>query len=126
MKKKTIVKIMTIALMVAMISICLSNVVLATDFVSYSPKPADNSGASGSAQNILNAILSVTQVIGIGVAVIMLVVLAIKYISASPGDKAEIKKHAVIYVVGAVILFAASGIIQIIKQFATNIQPGAK
>ena len=126
MKKKTIVKIMSIALMVAMISMCLSNIVLANDFVPYSPTPSDNTGASTSAQNILNAILSVAQVIGIGVAVIMLVVLAIKYISASPGDKAEIKKHAVIYVVGAVILFAASGIIQIIKQFATNIQPGAK
>ena len=122
MKKKTIVKIMTIALIVAMISMCLSNVVLATDFVDYSPAPSDNSGASGSAQNILNAILSVAQVIGIGVAVIMLVVLAIKYISASPGDKAEIKKHAVIYIVGAVVLFAASGIIQIIKQFAANIK----
>lgn len=122
MKKKTIVKIMSIALMVAMISMCLSNIVLANDFVPYSPTPSDNTGASTSAQNILNAILSVAQVIGIGVAVIMLVVLAIKYISASPGDKAEIKKHAVIYIVGAVVLFAASGIIQIIKQFAANIK----
>ena len=50
----------------------------------------------------------------------MLIVLAIKYISAAPGDKAEIKKHAVIYIVGAVVLFAASGIIQIIKTFATD------
>lgn len=123
MKKKTIVKIMSIALMVAMISMCLSNIVFAGDgFVNYSPTPSDNTGASTSAQNILNAILSVAQVIGIGVAVIMLVVLAIKYISASPGDKAEIKKHAVIYIVGAVVLFAASGIIQIIKQFAANIK----
>lgn len=122
MKKKTIVRIMSIALMVAMIAMCLSNVVLAADFVDYNPEPSDNSGASTSMQNILNAILSVVQVVGIGVAVIMLVVLAIKYISAAPNDKAEIKKHAVVYVVGAVILFAASGIIQIIKKFATNIK----
>ena len=50
----------------------------------------------------------------------MLIVLAIKYISAAPGDKAEIKKHAVVYVVGAVILFAATGILQIIRTFATQ------
>lgn len=122
MKKKTIVRIMSIALMTAMIAMCFSNVALADGFVNYDPSPADNSGASSSMQNILNAILSVVQVVGIGVAVIMLVVLAIKYISAAPNDKAEIKKHAVVYVVGAVILFAASGIIQIIKNFATNIK----
>ena len=51
----------------------------------------------------------------------MLIVLAIKYISAAPGDKADIKKHAVIYVVGAIVLFAATGILQIIKSFSTNI-----
>ena len=52
----------------------------------------------------------------------MLIVLAIKYISAAPGDKAEIKKHAVVYVVGAIILFAATGILGIVKNFATNIE----
>lgn len=81
----------------------------------------DTSGAARSINRILQAALTITQVIGVGVAIIMLIVLAIKYISASPGDKADIKKHAVVYVVGAIILFAASGILQIIKNFAKNI-----
>ena len=81
----------------------------------------DNSGASGSVQNIIGALITIIQIVGSGVAIIMLIVLAIKYISAAPGDKAEIKKHAVVYVVGAVILFAATGILQIVKQFASNI-----
>ena len=51
----------------------------------------------------------------------MLIVLAIKYISAAPNDKAEIKKHAVVYVVGAVILFGATVILEIIKNFALQI-----
>jgi hypothetical protein len=52
----------------------------------------------------------------------MLVVLAIKYMSAAPGDKAEIKKHAVVYVTGAIVLFGSAGILSIIEQFAsTNI-----
>jgi type IV secretory pathway VirB2 component (pilin) len=74
------------------------------------------------ASNITGQILGVVQVIGVAVAVIMLIVLAIKYISAAPNDKAEIKKHAVVYVVGAVVLFAASGIIGIIRGFAEQIQ----
>lgn len=81
----------------------------------------DSSGAASSVNNIIGAVLTVAQVVGTGVAVIMLVVLAIKYIAAAPGDKAEIKKHAVVYVVGAVVLFAASSILGIVKNFASNI-----
>lgn len=82
----------------------------------------DSSGAASSINRIIGAVLTIVQVVGCGVAVIMLIVLAIKYISAAPGDKADIKKHAVVYVVGAVVLFAASGILQIVKNFAGNIK----
>lgn len=80
-----------------------------------------SSGAASSANTIINQILGVVQIIGVGVAVIMLIVLAIKYISAAPGDKAEIKKSAVVYIVGAVILFGATGLLQIVKQFGITI-----
>ena len=49
------------------------------------------------------------------------VLLAIKYISAAPNDKAEIKKHAVVYILGAIVLFAASALLGIVKNFATGI-----
>jgi len=82
----------------------------------------DTSGSTATAaKDITGMILGVVQVIGVAIAVIMLIVLAIKYISAAPNDKAEIKKHAVVYVVGAVVLFAASGIIGIIRGFADKI-----
>jgi len=83
----------------------------------------DNTGVAKSVKEIIQSILTITQVIGVGVAVIMLVVLAIKYISAAPSDKAEIKKHMVVYVVGAILLFAASGILEIIKRFAGMVKP---
>ena len=90
-------------------------------------KGNDSSGASAAIGNIASAILNIVQVIAMFTAVIMLIVLAIKYISAAPNDKAEIKKHAVVYIVGAIVLFGASGIIQIVKTFATtNIKPVAK
>ena len=56
-----------------------------------------------------------------GVAVTMLVMVAIKYMSAAPGEKADIKKHAVIYVVGAIVMFASTGILGIIQKFAAGI-----
>lgn len=120
MKKKTIVKIMSVALMVAMIAMCLNNVAFAD---APDPKSFGGDGSGKTAQtftSILNTILGITQIIGVAVAVIMLIVLAIKYISAAPGDKAEIKKHAVVYIVGAVVLFGASGILGIIKGFTAE------
>ena len=68
---------------------------------------------------IAGTAITVTQVISIGVAIIMLIVLAMKYMSSAPGDKATIKNHAVVYVVGAIVMFACTGILGIIKQFAS-------
>ena len=41
--------------------------------------------------------------------------------TSAPSDKAKIKQHATIYIVGACIAFAASGVVQIIKNFTTDI-----
>ena len=84
-------------------------------------KGNNDSDPAKAASDITGTILGVVQVVGVAIAIIMLIVLAIKYISAAPNDKAEIKKHAVVYVVGAVVLFAASGIIGIIRGFADTI-----
>ena len=75
-------------------------------------------GADKSIGNVVAVIISVVRVVGVGVAIIMLTVVAMKYLMAAPGDKAEIKKHAVVYVVGAVALFGMSGILTIIGDFA--------
>ena len=85
----------------------------------------DNVGNTGGADeaitNIIGAILTIARIIGAGVAVIMLIVLAIKYIAASPEGKGEIKKTSTVYIAGAIILFAASAILTIIQNFALNI-----
>ena len=119
--KKGIVMLVLVAFMFVMVS----GIAYATDYSSMIDEIGqveDGSNATESAKNIVGSILSIAKVIAVGVALIMLVVLAIKYMSAAPGDKAEIKKHAVVYVVGAIILFAATGILGIVKNFATNIE----
>lgn len=122
---KNIMKKGTILLLVSMICMLMfSAVVYGTTYSSMIKtinSVTDSSGATSSAQKIVGSVLSIAKVIAVGVALIMLVVLAIKYMSAAPGDKAEIKKHAVVYVVGALVLFASAGILGIIEQFASNI-----
>ena len=112
MSRKTVRIITAVMMILMMLSVA------TTVFAGWTPEGDQSAAGAESIKNIINAVLGWVQIIGIGVAVIMLIVLDIKYISAAPGDKAEIKKHAVEYVVGAVILFAASGILQIIKTFA--------
>lgn len=89
------------------------------DFVTENAK--DTSGAGKSVLNIIQSLLVIVQVAATGVAVIMLIVLAIKYIGSAPNDKASIKNSAIQYVVGAVVLFSAAGIIGIIRKFSGNI-----
>ena len=123
MRLNKIAKIVVAVLLISLVIVMLSNVVSAyntsTD-LSTMFEGEDESGASEAAGNIIGTIINIAQVIGMGVAIIMLVVLAIKYIAASPEGKAEIKKNATIYIVGAVILFAASGILGIIRNFAVK------
>ena len=122
----------SIKLLIAILALVLTVSVFSTGFVGALSQDeamsttqfsgyGDDSGASTSLQKIIGAAITIVQVVGSGVAIIMLVVLAIKYISAAPGDKAEIKKHAVVYVIGAIVLFAASGILGIVKNFAQNV-----
>ena len=122
---RKVIKVISILLMILMAVTLLSTSVSAatswsTIGTSNYDKAEDKSNAAESVQGIVGAILTIVQVIGMGVAIIMLVVMAIKYISAAPSEKAEIKKGVTIYVVGAIVLFAASGILQIVKSFADD------
>lgn len=117
---KRTVKILAVIIMAILVVATLAQGVFATIDFNQFDTVQDNSGLSTSATNIIGVILGTVRIIAAGVAVIMLIVLAIKYISAAPGDKAEIKKHAVVYIVGAVVLFGASGILSIVQKFATT------
>ncbi len=68
--------------------------------------------------DIAGTVITVTQIICGAIAIVMLSILGMKYMYSSPGERAEIKKHAVIYVIGAFILFAVPGIIRIIIEFS--------
>lgn len=125
--KKKVIKFILIFLIIFVLSNLFMSVMshasfssVDVDFVTDGAK--DSSGAAQSFNNIVGSILTICQVAGSGIAVIMLIVLAIKYMSAAPSDKAEVKKSATIYIIGAVLLFSASGILGIIRRFAkTNI-----
>ena len=121
---RKVMKIVSILLTVLMMAFVLSTSVFASSDTSdymqigqFSGKSQDQQTA-GVFQNFIATLINLVQVIGMAVAIIMLIVMAIKYISAAPSEKAELKKSATIYVVGAIVLFAATGILQVVKNFA--------
>lgn len=80
-----------------------------------------NNNLNSKATNIMGAAVGIVKVVAAGIAVVMLLVLAMKYMLAAPSDRAEIKKHAIVYVAGAFIMFGVAGILQAIQTFAGNL-----
>lgn len=71
-------------------------------------------------RKVLGVILNIIRVTGAGIAIIMLTILAGKYMMSSAGEKAEIKKHAGTYVIGAIVMISAAGILGIVRDFVIN------
>lgn len=88
-------------------------------------KPGTNVPGGDKIKSISGTILGVIEIIAVAVAVIMLVVLAIKYMAAAPSEKGEIKKSLIMYAVGALILFSGAGILHIIQAMGNEINKAA-
>lgn len=67
-----------------------------------------DAGAKEKVQGIGAIILGALQVIGASIALVMIIYIAIKYMISSPNDRAELKKHLLPYLVGAIFIFGAS------------------
>ena len=79
-------------------------------------------GADTKITNILGIVLIVIRIATIGIGLVMLTVIGAKYMLASPNERADIKQHMVVYVVGAFVFFGAGMIVGIVEKFAaTNI-----
>ena len=85
---------------------------------------ADNWGTNNTVvtttQKNMGTAIRVIRVVGTGISIIMITYVAIKYMSAAPQEKAEFKKSATAYIVGAIVLFASSNILKVISDFATS------
>ena len=87
-----------------------------------------NTGDTGSVGNtitkpvkeIAGIAVAIIRIVGSGVAIIMIITVAIKYMSAAPGERADLKKSSVQYVIGAIIVFGSTNILGILMDFAND------
>ena len=73
-------------------------------------------------ENVGSSIVGILQTVGIVLSVVILIVLGIKYMMGSAEEKAEYKKTMIPYLVGAILIFAASTIANVVYQFATGLK----
>ena len=114
MNSKKIAKIGAALLIIGAIFMAINMVCAAVSI------PSAQGTATSGLQTPVQNIMGIVSYICYGAAVIMLVLLGVRYVSASPEGKAEIKKTAVQYVIGAALIFAAGAIIGIIRSVSES------
>ena len=112
-----VTKIISIVMIVAML-IALVTPVFAVDPATIKA----NEDNTGKITSLGSQIIGIVTTIGSVVAVLVLVVLGVKYMMGSAEEKAEYKKTMIPYLVGAILIFAASTIANVVYQFATSLK----
>ena len=125
MSKKTLVKVLTVVLTIVVMLTLASIPTFAIDTkISKVKTGADSAIASESTNQIAEVggkIVGILQVLGMVIAVLVLLILGIKYMTGSAEEKAEYKKTMVPYAVGAIIVFVATTIVKVIYDAATAV-----
>ena len=122
MKGKTI-KLLSVLLVAIMIIISTTSVFAANfDDVTKSMNAHVNDIDSEKITTTGGGIMGILQVVGMVIAVIILIVIGIKYMMGSAQEKAEYKKTFIPYIVGAILIFAASALAGVVVNFANSIK----
>lgn len=118
---KKLSKIFAILLILAIAMIAFTTVANATagDVANIFQKAEESDVDTGDMTTVAGNIVNIITWVGIIVAIIVLLVLGIKYMMGSAAEKAEYKKTMIPYLVGAVLIFGASAIVQAVVKMTT-------
>lgn len=104
------------------VALCIILTIVALCASSFALTPSDLPGTNptniGNIQNLGNNIIGVVRTVGVVVAVVILLVLGIKYMMGSAEEKADYKKSMIPYIVGAILIFASTTIVGIVYDMA--------
>lgn len=123
--KKT-VKIISVLLIAIMLVASLSSIAYASttgDTLNKMLNAQKNGSANGTNEitTLGGRVVGIVQVVGVIIAVIILLVIGIKYMLGSAEEKAEYKKTMMPYLVGALLIFAGSTIVNAIYNIMTGL-----
>ena len=84
---------------------------------------SDEQKVTNLATKTIGPVLSAIRIIAIGISVIMITYLGIKYVSSAPAEKASIKNQLIALVVGVVLISVATKIIEVMQEASKNLFP---
>ncbi len=119
--KKTNKIIVTLCIILTMITLCttvFANPLKPTDLY---PDAGITVGGQTEIQNLGKQIVGLVQTVGVVIAVVILLVLGIKYMMGSAEEKADYKKSMIPYIVGAILIFASTTIVNIVYNLAIGL-----
>ena len=117
--KKKFTKIVIYILYIVLISLFVTNIVYGTDSqFNISEFDNFNNPIQKSSNKISANVITVVRIIAVTIAIVMLLAVAMKYMTSAPGDRADIKKHAISYLIGAFIIFGVTGIIEFLIELS--------
>lgn len=93
----------------------------AANFDKFDKEVNGVSDAKSTVNKLSETIITIVRIAAVTIAIVMLLIIGARYMVSAPGDRADLKKHAIAYVVGAFVLFGVSGILTIIQGFADQI-----
>ena len=123
MNTKTM-KILTMVFSIIAVVSMLSTVVFAATGTLTTPAGMKNKVKYDGTDDIANfggKLMGILQTVGVVVAVVILMVLGIKYMMGSAEEKAEYKKTMMPYIIGALLIFGATTIANMVYNFANGL-----
>ena len=91
-----------------------------TELPSYY-KPSINNSSEDKLTQKAGVILGIINVVGVVISVVTLMIIGIKYMFGSVEEKAEYKKTATMYLLGALLVFGVTTIPNILYKIGTSI-----
>ena len=122
-KKKILYNVLTIIFISFIIIVTFSNLCHAEqldlgDLNNYVQEPGS---VPTKFRNRVNNVISIIQIIGSLLSVIVLTIIGMRYMMSSVEEKAEYKKTMVGYIIGCVLVFSIVNLLGIVYDIATSI-----
>ena len=118
-KKRIVYKIILFIVTFLICVTCMSKIAMAETMAESrtNVNQFDNLGSGAlddASKSIMGTVLKVVRIVASGMAVIMLLILGIKYVLAAPEGRASYRKVAIIYALGLVLVVYGDDIIKMI------------
>lgn len=120
-------KVFSVLCIAAILLVTLTNFVYADDprdmstLISSMKDSGTMANTDSRIGNVINNVIGLLQMVGSGIALIVITLLGMKYILASPSEKADVKKAIMPIIIGCVLLFGAVNLMAAVANFASII-----